>query len=263
MGVFMKKSARGVLLWWCMVSMHAYAEEPVAYTIVQGRKPVVVDPVSETIGHTWSRKSGVWEQHLIQKFYELLPSDEPFIAFDLGAQTGAFSLMAAYFPRSQWYAFEPLAEAAEQLARNCALNGIQNVMITQGAVADYTGVTTISMPDRANWGLSTIGATPLRFRPVSTREVPVITLDEFVEQHNIPRVHFMKLDTEGSEYYILRGAQKMIARDHPIIIMEYNETNMRQCGVCKEDLHALLSSLGYTWQLVSTEDILCIPCRSI
>jgi hypothetical protein len=69
----------------------------------------------------------------------------------------------------------------------------------------------------------------------------------------------MKLDTEGSEYLILRGAQKMIKRDRPIMLIEYNETNMRQCGVCKEDLNNLLIELGYSWQLVSTEDILCIP----
>jgi FkbM family methyltransferase len=261
MGAYMKKHMCYAMALSVLVSVHVYAGDAVAYTIVQGRKSVLIDPISETIGHTWSRRDGVWEQHLIQKFYELLPHDEPCVVFDLGAQTGAFSLMAGYFPLSQWYAFEPIAEAAAQLTRNCMLNEIDNVSVHQVAVADYSGVTTMSMPDRANWGLSTIGATPLRFKPMITRAVPVITLDAFVEQHNIPRVHFMKLDTEGSEYYILRGAQRMLERDHPIIIMEYNETNMRQCGVNKEDLHALLYSLGYTWQLVSTEDILCIPNR--
>lgn len=230
-----------------------------AYTLANGKEPVLISSASEMIGHTWTRGVGVWEQHLIQTFYDLLPQDEPFVVFDLGAQTGAFSLLAGYFPLSTWYAFEPIAEAAEQLKQNCLLNGIENVIINQVAVADYQGTATLSMPNQNNWGLSTIGANPLRFRPAAVRTVPVITLDAFIEEHGITRVDFMKLDTEGSEYYILRGAQKLIERDHPIILMEYNETNMRQCGVSKEDLDELLRTLGYQWQLVSTEDILCVP----
>ena len=50
----------------------------------------------------------------------------------------------------------------------------------------------------------------------------------------------MKLDTEGSELYILRGAKNMIMRDHPIMLIEYNETNMKQCGVVKDDLDNFL-----------------------
>jgi FkbM family methyltransferase len=217
----------------------AQGASPVAYTLVHGREPVLIDSVSEAIGQTWIRGVGVWEQHLIQKFYELLPQGEPFVVFDLGAQTGAFSLLATYFPLSTWYAFEPIAEAAEQLKQNCMLNGIENVIINQVAVADFNGTAPLSVPSQDHWGLATLGATPLRFNAASTRTVPVITLDDFVEAHTIKRVHFMKLDTEGSEYYILRGAQKLIMRDHPIMLMEYNRPllklkfEVRNC-VCQQ-----------------------------
>lgn len=46
----------------------------------------------------------------------------------------------------------------------------------------------------------------------------------------------MKIDTEGSELYILLGAKKMIIRDHPIILMKYNETNMKQCDVTNDTI---------------------------
>jgi FkbM family methyltransferase len=179
--------------------------------------------------------------------------------FDLGAQTGAFTLMAKYFPLSMWYAFEPIIEAVNVLQSNLVLNAIENVMVHQVAVTDHAGAITLVMPDRRNWGLSTIGINPIRFKPQMTRKVPCIDLDTFVEVHKIERVHFMKLDTEGSELSILRGAQKMIARDHPIMIMEYNETNMKQCNILKKDVDEFLTSMGYEWKLVSNEDILCIP----
>lgn len=69
----------------------------------------------------------------------------------------------------------------------------------------------------------------------------------------------MKLDTEGSELFILQGAKKMILRDHPIMLLEYNETNMKQCGILKHDLDKFLMEIGYEWKLISNEDILCTP----
>lgn len=231
---------------------------PLDYNLIEGLPNIYLDPASETIGHTWCRGS-VYEKHLIQKFYALLPKDKPCVIFDLGAQTGAFSLMAKFLPLSNWYAFEPIQEAADALKSNLELNNIRNVTVHEIAVTDFIGTTMLTMPNRANWGLSTLGAQPLRFKPYMQRTVQCITLDTFVERNGIAQVHFMKLDTEGSEFAILRGAQKMIARDHPIMLIEYNETNMKQCNVLKKDLDDFLTTMGYTWQLVSSEDILCIP----
>jgi FkbM family methyltransferase len=237
------------------------SQKALQYNLIDGMPPIYINPDSETIGHTWS-KGSIWERHLIQKFYALLPTNEPCVVFDLGAQTGAFSLMAKYFPLSIWHAFEPIKEAADILKANLALNDIHNVTVHQVAVTNFSGAITLTMPDRANWGLSTIGSNVLRFRPQMKREVACIDLDTFVEIHRIEKVHFMKLDTEGSELSILYGAQKMIARDHPIIIMEYNETNMKQCNIFKKDIDDFLTRMGYTWKLISSEDILCIPISS-
>jgi FkbM family methyltransferase len=232
------------------------------YNLVKGLPDIYLDAQSEKIGHTWTN-GYVWEKHLIQKFYSLLPKDDFFVVFDLGAQTGCFSLLAKYFPNSTWYSFEPIEEAATTLKKNLMLNDVHNVFVYQTAVADISGKITLKMPAMHEWGLATIGPNVLRFTPVSQREVDCIDLDSFIAVHNIKKIHFMKLDTEGSELYILRGARKMIMRDLPIILMEYNETNMKQCGVCKEDIHVFLAEMGYEWQLVSNEDILCIPIKAL
>ena len=118
------------------------------------------------------------------------------------------------------------------------------------------------MPTMDQWGVSTIGSNVLRFNQVMEREIECIDLDSFVVAHNINKIHFMKLDTEGSELSILHGAQKTIMRDHPIIVMEYNEINMQQCGVLKQQVDQFLTEMRYTWKLISNEDILCIPIAS-
>lgn len=91
------------------------------------------------------------------------------------------------------------------------------------------------------------------------RTVDCIDLDTYIENKKIERVDFIKIDTEGSEFSILRGAKKMIQRDHPIMIIEYNRENRAQCHVLPEELEFFLYEMGYAWKFVSHEDLLCIP----
>ncbi|MDR3645992.1 MAG: FkbM family methyltransferase [Candidatus Babeliales bacterium] len=228
------------------------------YNLVNGLPDIYITPNTEQIGHTWSN-GNVWDKELIQKFYSLLPVDNSFVVIDIGAQTGSFTLLSKYFPKSIWYAFEPIYEAANALKENLVLNGITNVSVYQKAVSDFSGTTTLYMPNMNEWGLSTIGSNVLRFNTSIKREIECIDLDTFVEAENIQKVNFMKLDTEGAEMSILRGAKKTIIRDHPIILMEYNETNMKQCNVLKEEIDQFFKDVGYEWKLISSEDILCIP----
>lgn len=242
-----------------VIVFNIYGENPIQYNLIEGMPNIYISRMSEKIGHTWTNGS-VWEKHLIQKFYALLKKhDDFFVMFDLGAQTGCFSLLAKYFPHSEWYAFEPIIEAVEALKENLVLNNISNVRVYNNAVTDYVGSITLKMPAMNEWGLSTIGVNPLRFDTFTEREVSCITLDDFVDKNNIKKVHFMKLDTEGSELSILQGAVRMLQRDHPTMIIEYNATNMRQCGFTKKNLEDFLIHMGYQWQLISSEDILCIP----
>jgi FkbM family methyltransferase len=228
------------------------------YNLVKGVPDILITPHTEQIGQTW-RNGMVWDKDLIQKFYSLLPTDDFFVVFDLGAQTGSFSLLAKYFPNSQWYAFEPIQEATVTLTENLSLNKITNVHVNQIAVTDFCGSVILKMPHMNNWGLSTIGSYIGWAPTVTQREVACIDLDSFVAVHNIKKVHFMKIDTEGSELSILRGAKQLILRDHPIILMEYNESHMKQCNVVKHEVDSFLQEMGYSWTLISSEDILCIP----
>jgi FkbM family methyltransferase len=241
------------------VSLLTSSIHGLSYNLVEGQPDLSLSPLSEKIGHTWENGL-VWDKPLIQAFYAILAANKGFfVAIDLGAQTGSFSLLAKYFPDSHWYAFEPLLEAADTLKTNLCLNDIQNVSVYQMAASDSPGWVTLNMPNMPNWGLSTIGTNILRFTLAETRRVECIDLDSFIRDRHIEKVHFMKLDTEGWEFYILRGAANLIMRDHPIILMEHNETNMKQCHVLKKDLEGFLQAMGYEWRLISSEDILCTP----
>lgn len=178
----------------------------------------------------------------------------------MGAQTGCFTLLAKYFPHSHWYAFEPLEEACNNLKSNLKLNDIQNVSVYQLAVSHNSEWAVLKVPILF-WegGLATLGSNVNRFVPNEERTVPCLDLDSFAQMHGIQKVHFIKIDTEGWELFVLLGAENIIKRDHPIILMEFNAVNMQQCHVNQSQIEAFLSRLGYQWGLISAEDILCIP----
>ncbi len=229
------------------------------YNLVEGLPNLYLSPMSEKIGHTWV-DGGVWDKPLIQKFYSLLSLHDPsFVAIDVGAQTGSFSLLAKYFPKSRWFSFEPLKEACEALKNNLLLNDIQNVSVYPIALSNTSGQCILQLPAMNAWGLSTLGEQVLRFVPIEQRSVECIDLDRFAFLHKIEKVDFIKIDVEGWEFYVLQGAKDLIERDHPIILMEYNETNMKQCGVSRSWIDGFLAELGYEWKLVSSEDVLCMP----
>jgi len=229
------------------------------YNLVDGQPDILISIQAEQIGVTW-QKGNVWDKPLIGTFYELLKAkNDFFVVLDIGAQTGCFTLLSQYFPNSQWHAFEPIQEAVDVLNTHLDVNHIQNVCVHPIAISDNQGSALLKLPSDSHWGLATLGETPKRFHAYNTRIVGCSDLDTFVSEHNINKVDFIKIDTEGWELYVLRGGKAMITRDKPILLMEFNETNMQQCGVNPQDVIALLRELDYEWKLVSSEDLLCIP----
>ena len=231
-----------------------------SYSLIEGLAHVLISPETEKIGATWT-DGKVYDRPLIKLFYDnlLKKEKEEFVVLDIGAQTGSFTLLSKYFPQSRWYAFEPIAEAAEQLAVNLALNGISNTSVFPACVSQKSGTEILKLPQDSHWGLATLGARPLRFKSCKERKVASISIDDFINQEAINRVDFIKIDTEGWEWYVLQGAKETIKKYQPVILMEFNPQNMEQCHLNKGQLLRLLKELNYTWELVSHEDILCTP----
>ncbi len=70
------------------------------------------------------------------------------------------------------------------------------------------------------------------------------TLDSF----DLTNVDFIKIDTEGYEYFVLKGAEKTIKRDHPVIVVEQKESTKDRYGLQFEQAVTLLKSWGAVWR---------------
>jgi FkbM family methyltransferase len=231
------------------------------YNLVSGLADIYISNNTEKIGATWS-EGQVHDKLVIEKFYFLLKQKEgAFHVLDIGAQTGSFTLLAKFFPQSKWYAFEPIKEAADELNVNLRLNKIKNVTVHQVGVSDISGEKYLKLPKDVHWGLATLGENGIRFKLYDERVVTVLSLDEFIGVNNIKKIDFIKIDTEGWELNVLKGGKNMIHKDRPLILMELNEQNLEQCRISSQDIYQFLEEIGYEWEFVGREDLLCKPIK--
>jgi FkbM family methyltransferase len=144
----------------------------------------------------------------------------PGLVIDVGANMGVHTVpLAKELARQgrQMLSFEPQPVIFQQLCANLALNGLMNVRALPYACGSTPGVVTFSAPDyrqEGNFGgvsMSTQGG----ISAVVT--APCHTLDEIVGE---ALVALIKIDVEGFELEVLKGAKSLIARSQPALFVE-------------------------------------------
>jgi FkbM family methyltransferase len=143
-------------------------------------------------------------------------------AFDIGANIGCYSLILSRLvgPEGRVYAFEPNPLARERLEEHVAINGTSNVEVTSLALGERLGEgrfrfdpdapTSHEVPNWGSWSLA-------RSRRAGNVNVTFSTADLVVRACAIERVHFMKIDVEGLELSVLRGAPRDPAPPPPLL----------------------------------------------
>ena len=188
-----------------------------------------------------------YESDTVKLFVKLLKYSN--IVFDIGASTGIYSLIAAiYNPSGKVYAFEPLPISFNHLKKNININRLHNVHIDSGAVTNYNGDIKLYIPP----GVIPLDSSTLPgFRPVSEMiSVRALTIDSFVNENNIPKIDLIKIDTEGNEYMILKGAKDVLKRDKPMIICEVLK------GRTESFLNSILEDMGYKFFWITSKGLI-------
>ena len=199
----------------------------------------------------------------IQFFYNLINADENYNIVDVGAQNGCFTLLAKYVPNSTVYAFEPCISVYDDLVDNVNLNNLLNVKTYNMALSDKEGEGVLNV-SHIQQGLSTLASDPLRFEKTHSDQetVKLTTLDAMFYDKSV-RVDFMRIDTEGWEYYVLKGGEKTIKEYKPVIFLEWNETNIAQAKVDVSQLDTFFEENGYTLYKIFYEDRCYMPTESM
>jgi len=148
----------------------------------------------------------------------LRPDD---IAIDIGAYKGSYlpSLSHAV-PQGQVVAFEPQAALAHYLQIACSSIGLHNVRVEAAGVSSSNSSQILSVPGQ---GAPSPGATLESRSPdqeaCTTETVPVIRLDDYFAGVTAS-IGAIKVDVEGHELSVLKGAHDLITRHRPVILCE-------------------------------------------
>jgi FkbM family methyltransferase len=145
------------------------------------------------------------------------------IVLDVGANVGAYTLLF-----SQWtgqsgrvFAFEPSPSAASSLRRPVELNDARNVEVVEAAVSDREG--SAALYDEGVAGRSSLLALA---NHRSTTTVKTMTIDRFCGERSLaPDV--VKIDVEGVEVDVLRGARRTLASDAIVAFVEFHPSVWR------------------------------------
>jgi FkbM family methyltransferase len=187
--------------------------------------------------------AGVYEPHVHECFNAALEPGA--VYFDVGAHIGFHAVFAAHRvgEGGRVFAFEADPRVCERLARN--LSQFHWAQAVNTAVWDHTGSLTFersSTKSESGWG------TVCAVRDVGRGEhvvVPSIALDDWCRDFHLARWDAMKLDAEGSELAVLRGAQSLLEEFHPFLTMEINGILLEQGGISPVGVADFLVERGY------------------
>ena len=148
---------------------------------------------------------------------------------DVGANEGYYVLQLKRLnPALTIYAFEPNPRAADRLEQAVADNGVSGIHLVRSAVSDVSADEPFELVDE----ISSIGGFRIwGYRPwldtarIEEILVPTVTLDEALE--GVGDVDLMKIDVEGAEYRVLKGAQRTLSHTKRIVV-ECHGAEMRE-----------------------------------
>lgn len=195
------------------------------------------------------RENRCYESEMVWTMFRALRSGD--VAIDIGANIGFFTLLMSRLvgETGQVIAVEPEDSNRELLTRHIGLNQATNVrVISEPLWSSYDEVTFyVNSDDESS---STTNWDPgLWFENERSRNNPRMVEKKTAMLDGLEfdrsRVRLLKLDTEGVEYHILRGAKSLLDHRPPFILLELNPFGMGQLGHSTEDLRDFLRGWGY------------------
>lgn len=167
------------------------------------------------------------EPEQTKKIAEVLQRGACFI--DIGANVGYYTILASRIVGTQGsvIAFEPVLRNLAYLHQHIVINRVQNVRVLTMACSDNFSLGRFLMPKTYAEGYLGEGESSVDISSSSTTLVPTITLDTIVEELKLsPNV--IKIDVEGAELKVLRGAEKTLSQWGPTIFLSVHSPELQQ-----------------------------------
>jgi FkbM family methyltransferase len=209
-----------------------------------------VDPTDQFVGQVIQQK-GMYEPHVTSAFSEVLRSGHTII--DVGANVGWFALLAASAVGSSGSVLAVEADSGnvDLLCQSVRANRFDNVFVLPVAASDRSEMVVLQ---RAGGSNSAIFPSSGPSAP-GDRLVPTLPLDALAGM--VDRLDVMKIDVEGAELLVLRGASELVGKHRPYLFFEYSPGMLgRLPRSSADELDHWLAALGYELDVIALDGAL-------
>ncbi|MFC1869617.1 FkbM family methyltransferase [Thermodesulfobacteriota bacterium] len=171
---------------------------------------------------------------------------------DVGANIGLYTVLLGNLvgKTGHVWSFEPFPPVVNYLKKNIELNKLTNITVIEMAVAEKEGVLDFHVFPEGCDVYNSLGAANRpteQLQAVQKIPVRVTTLDTIAYEVGITEIDLLKIDVEGAEERVLKGAEKIIRRNPNIkIIMEIYEPSAKQCGCSSDRMIEMLLEWGFS-----------------
>ena len=178
------------------------------------------------------------------------------VAIDVGANIGEITMVAAHRvgASGKVFAFEPMNSLYAQLQGHIESNQLSQVTAVKCGLSDQAGsaqlfsASEIFHDGTEHMGLGTLYSSTARATPTGVIEID--TLDKFVDGRDVTQVDLIKIDVEGAELPVLKGARNVLSRFRPYLIIEIQHETAEQAGYKASDILEFLEPLDYRFYTI-------------
>ncbi|HEY3901052.1 MAG TPA: FkbM family methyltransferase [Chthoniobacter sp.] len=172
---------------------------------------------------------------------------------DVGANVGFFTVLAAALvgPGGRVVSFEPDPSNFARLQANVQANGFTHVTLINRPVSDHAGPVSFFLNSddsggSALWDPAQYPGNVLTQANPRVLSLESTTLDAELERLALPSVRLLKVDTEGAEHQVVRGARRLLAnRGIPFVVAELHPFGLEKLGTNQRALRDDMASAGY------------------
>lgn len=162
---------------------------------------------------------------------------------DVGANIGINTLRLSNFVgvNGKVYSFEPIPHNQQRFAKNILLNNVGNVKLEPIGLGLVSETLTIDF----NVEEENMGAVSLRNTSALGIDIQVKNGDEWIQENNIEKLDFIKIDVEGYEWNVISGLSSSIKKFHPKILIEWDLNYLKFSGASDMDWQSFIDSNNY------------------
>lgn len=190
-----------------------------------------------------------YEPRTLRLLTHLLKESNSF--YDIGANTGLFSLLAASSDNiNNVYSFEPLDIAYNLFQSNISINEINKITLHKIALSNFNGesIFNVNKTDSDIPLGASLRNDVIENEIAESIKVKALMLDTFINENNIASMDLLKIDTEGTEDLVIQGGLESIDRFRPVMICEVLSHTKTE-----DKIHALLDAKKYEYFFVNDE----------